>query len=242
MKYSQFIELEKTLNENNHTVEEFQTAIKEGFSDDKLYEFFGINKALLSWGVKGIMAQKLKNQVEVFREDATETGKIAIKKLMNSKNKVSEQIKAIQKADKPVPQKAWDQIGTIEKRIIKIVYDSMDKLAKLKTIQIEEKIDQSKKLKESAKMGLKYLWEKLITDAKVSILTKLMEDKIIETNSTLELLKTASKKEDEKLKVKAKEVNTKIKAVEVKKKEGEKGEEKGEEEEGGEGEKKGGEL
>ena len=120
MKYSQFIELEETLAEKGHTVKEFQTALNEGLNDDKLYEFFGINKALLSWGVKGIMSKRLKKQAEIFKADAGETSKDAVRKLMNSKNKLSEQIKAIQKADKPVPQKAWDQIGTIEKRIIKI--------------------------------------------------------------------------------------------------------------------------
>jgi len=236
MKFSQYIELEETLNENGKSVEEFQKALNEGMDDDKLFEFFGINKALLSWGVKGVLANKLQNQAEKFKDDAKETARNSIQKLLTSKNKLSEQIKSIQKVDKPVPEKAWEQIGVIEKRIIKIVYDSMDKLAKLKTEQIEERINSSKKLKGSAKIALKYLWEKLLTDAKVVILTQMMEDKIIETNSTVSLLKGALGKEDDKLKAKAKEVNSKVK--ELKAEEGKPEDEETDDE----GVKKGGEL
>ena len=95
--------------------------------------------------------------------------------------------------------------------MIKVVNDAMDKMARLKTQQIEEKIESSKKLKESAKIGLKYLWTKLISEAKVKTLTKMMEAKIIETAESVKLLQGAFEKEDEKNKVKAKEANTEIK-------------------------------
>ena len=67
-----------------------------------------------------------------------------------------------------------------------------------------------------------------------------MEDKIIETNSTVELLKGALKKEDEKLKGKAKEVNSEIKNLKAE--EGKPADEIEEPEEEDEGVKKGKEL
>jgi hypothetical protein len=85
-------------------------------------------------------------------------------------------------------------------------------------------------MKDSAKLGLKYLWTKLMSDAKIQLLTFLMKQKVIETAGTVKALQNYLTKEEEGMKEKAKKVNQEIKSA---------GENKETE---AEGEKKGGEL
>lgn len=222
MKFSQFIELDDTLAQNDKSVKELTETLQKGdFNDDKLLEFFGINKALMSWGVKGVLAEKFKKQAGKVEEDMKSSIRQSVKKITNTTKKLYDKIGEFQNSGQEVPKEYLQQIVTIESKIISMINNSIDKLSKIKTEQIDERIDGSKKLKPSAKIALKYLWEKMMIDAKVNSMTYLIDEKVIQHDVTINKIKKAAKVEDERLKKKAKEeINPKIQ--ELKGKEGKK--------------------
>jgi len=105
-------------------------------------------------------------------------------------------------------------------------------LAKIKTQEVKTKIENSKKLKPSAKLGLEYQWEKLMVDAKVELLSELLKQKVLETNAAKQFITKYASSRDEEMKKRALKIHKEIKAEE----------EKREEKEPEEGEKVGAEL
>lgn len=202
MKFSQFLELDETLNQEGHTIDEFKSAMNNP-DDEMILEFFGINKALMSWGIKGWMKGRLDNQIKKFTVETGNAIQEAIKQLVSSKKKVQDA--------GPLTPETRAQISAIELEIIKMVNSTVDKLAKLKTEEIETRIDRSKRLKDSAKIALRYFWEKSMIESKAILLTLLMKQKIIEDEVNIKKLDGFLKGEESKVKTKAKEVNKEVK-------------------------------
>jgi hypothetical protein len=203
MKFAQFVELEETLKDNGYKMEDLKEELKKEEGDKELFEFFGINKALMSWGISGIMKGKLDKQSKKFMVDTGQVIEDSIKQLVRAKNKI--------KQSGEISPEGMKQIGQIELQIIKIVNNTIEKLGKLKTQQIEQRIESSKRMKDSAKLGLNYFWTKLMTDAKVTLLTFLMKQKVIEDSGNLRAMEKFLEKEEVRSKEKAKEANQNIK-------------------------------
>lgn len=212
MKFSQYIEAEKILKNQGLSFNEIKSKSKK-----QLNEIFGINKALLSWGIKGILSNKLKKQAENFKKDLIDSSKKAIEKLKATKKEMESRVQ--KDTQGKIPLEISRKIATIELQFINIIIDNINKLSLIKTKEITNRIEKSTKMKESAKLGLKYLWQKLMSDIKIYILLNLMKEKIISVSTNIQGLKNAIGEEDTEMKEKAREINDKIKDISQEKKE-----------------------
>jgi hypothetical protein len=155
-------------------------------------------KKLISAGASKIHLKQMKKIAEKFRKESSEGLKKAIQKLVDSKNR----IKADAGVDtwKGLPKEKKQEVQTIERQIEKIFSQYIAKIKELKDKEIYQKIDDSKRLSDSHKMALKYAWETLTVDIQTGLLTEIMENKIIESPSIVEILDKRAKKQAEELK------------------------------------------
>lgn len=190
MKYSEFLQLEDLLLDNNLTFED----IKE--NPEVLNEVAGIatilgtiagflglgllfRKKLVSLGVKRIYLHQLVKTAKKFKKDSLDGLQKAIKPYVEAKNKIKEEEGVISWKDLSKEKKA--EIYTLERRIEDILSRYISNVSDLKAEEVKKKIEGSKKLSESHKFALKYTWETLSTEVITTLLSDLLKSKIIET-------------------------------------------------------------
>lgn len=216
MKYSQFTELKEQLVEKGLSVKEFKN------NPDVLNEVFGINKWLISTGIKSFYTKSLEEQAGNLKTDIQDTLSTSLSNYIKAKNDIKEQIANLD-PESDVPRAAKRQIALLEEKILKTAADSIAKFSKLKTEQVDRKIDDSKRLKPSHKLALKYLWHKLKVDVEIEALTNLMKNKIVEGEDIAKHIEDRNEKRYSKLKSDGKKVAATVKDLRNK----EKGDDKG---------------
>lgn len=204
MKYSQFAELKEQLIKKGFSLKEFKN------NPNVLNEVFGINKWLISTGIKSFYTKRLEDQAEKLKDDIKDTLNKSLKNYLKAKNDIKEQLSKLD-PESDVPKAAKRQLILLEEKIIKVAGDSISKFSKLKTEQIEQKIDDSKRLKPSHKLALKYLWNKLKIDIEIETLTFLMKNKIIEGEDIIKQITYRNTKQYTILKTTGKRVAGKVK-------------------------------
>lgn len=179
MKFNEFQQIEHIINNQN-----LSTSDLSDKNHKELNEIFGINKHLLSWGVKKATSNKLKNEAIKLESDINSRIKKATNKLIATKLNIINSIESGQE----IPGNIQKQIYQIEKNIIDVVNDLSNKLSKLKTDQIETVIRNSKKLKDSHKQALLYYWETLLSEIKIDAMVTLLKTKVIENPNISDVL------------------------------------------------------
>jgi len=211
MKYSQFIQLQPLLEENINSDKEKLNEVVGLLALGGLAASgigFLFRKHILSWGVKQVYIQQLNRIGEKFKDDINKTIETSIKTYQDK-------VKKIKNSD-DIDQNR--QLLNLQTNVLNIINKAVDNLTNLKTKEIYERIEKSKKMKESAKIALKYYWETLITDIKVGALTDLVSKNII-TNKVLKdkINKTIKVKEKD-LKDKEQNVKTNIRNIQTEEK------------------------
>ena len=211
MKYSQFIEMNKIL--ENEDIQTDNVLNEIGIITPLIIAAasgIGVlfRKNILSWGVKKIYTQQLTNIAAKFRISINET--------------VEKSIKTYQESTKKIKDVSYDsdskQLIDLQSQVLKMLYKSIDSLSELKSKEVYDKIDKSKKMKDSSKMALKYYWETLTTDIKVGAISDLVTKNIITNKKLKEKIEKYKNSKSEFLKNKENEVKTNIKNVQIEEK------------------------
>jgi len=207
MKYSQYAELKEQLIAKGIAVSEFKN------DPNVLNEIFyigALSKWLLSLGIKGIYSSKLEDQASKLKNDIKDTLSKALNTYLQAKKDIQSEIKKLG-PDAEIPEQARKQIEKLELKILSLTSDSINRLADLKTKQVNTKIDDASKLKPSHKLALKYLWGKLVVDVEVETTANLINNKIIEGPEMLKQIKDAQNKKEADIIEKGKKVVAKVK-------------------------------
>jgi hypothetical protein len=192
MKYSQYIELEKLLNENNLTIDDVREnpeVLNEiGIVGGIVAGVLGglgilFRKYLLSWGIKGAYIKKLNFVANRFKKrtlkNVSALGKKSIKfrQGLVAKNKKIEHIQGpeAEEEKKAIQQQKQNWDNNISKNVNKFI----EKTTENKTKEIYNKVDNLKRATDGHKMALKNYWERLISDIKLDTYQKLSDDGII---------------------------------------------------------------
>ena len=198
MKYSQFLEAssileQKNLNFNNikHlTLDE----LNEIFSKP-LNEIWGINTFLRSsWLTKyGRLSKRFKKIAITVKADVSSQLNKSIKKYTRIKTQNVKKIENIQSAGRPIPDQLLSYNFKIEQQIMKTVNELADKLINIKTEEVFNRVETKFK-KQTTILELKYLWEVLMAEVKLSILNDLMKAKILSSDKIVNSIASAKNK------------------------------------------------
>jgi len=212
MKYSQFLQLEELLYNNDLSLEE----LKE--NPNKLNEVSGIllgilgglfgvglifGRNLIRLGIKKVYLSKLKNNADQFKEKILEkTSEVAKNSAELRKTIMQKQIKLKQEINNSNIQ---GEIGAlkkqkkqIDKTLSKDLNDFITKYTTSKTKEVHQKIDELKRLKDSQKLALKTFWDSLMPNIRIEAFKKMIEDGIITDIGTLNTIRNEfSNKEKE---------------------------------------------
>ena len=152
--------------------------------------------------------KKLKKEADKFKKKAMQGLEKAIAPQVEAKKK----IKASEGVDswKDLSDGSKKDIARIEEKIANVLTDYVNKVAKIKTEQIYTVIDSNKKLLDSTKLALKFSWETMAAETKVSLLAELMKDKVIESPVVIAGLDEKMEEEKTDLENKQKDVVNKI--------------------------------
>lgn len=157
-------------------------------------------KRLISAGVKKIQLRKLKKAADKFKETALAGLKKALAPLI--KAKIAIKADAGVESWKELPKDKKLEVFQIEKKIEKVLSQYVTRVRQLKSEEINKKIDNSKRLSDSARSSLKYAWETMSTEVETGLLAELMKDKVIESPQIVDVIDKNTKKEEEELKKK----------------------------------------
>ena len=242
MKYSQYIELEKLLNENNLTIDDVREnpeVLNEiGIVGGIVAGVLGglgilFRKYLLSWGIKGAYIKKLNFVANRFKnktlKHVSALGKKSIKFRQDlvTKGKKMEHIQGpeAEEEKKALQQQKQNWDNNLSKDVNKFI----EKTTENKTREIYNKLDNLKRAKDGHKMALKNYWERLITDIKLDAYQKLSDDGIITDPDVLKNYEqiATDQKEEAKFNLRnIKKILRREKAETITKKEGKKESEK----------------
>ncbi len=209
MKYSQFAELKEQLVEKGISLTEFK---KDPNVLNEILYIGALSKWLLSVGIQSVYTSQLENQADKLRSDIQDTLTKALNTYLQAKKDIKDEIKKLG-PDAKIPEAAQTQIGKLESKILSLTAESINRLADLKTKQINAKIDNAKRLKSSHKLALKYLWGKLVVDVEVETTANLINNKIIEGPEILKQIKKDQEKKESDLRDQGKKVVNKVKEL-----------------------------
>jgi len=235
MKYNQFIELDKILEENNININNIKknpevlneigiTTAVTGLLTFGLAGLF--NKALIRLGIKKIWLFKLKKIAEKFEKQVLEQTSIMSKKSAALRQEIVRKGKELKAADSEEASAEYDSLlqkkRDLERRVSRDINEFiLTKMTGNKTKEIYQKIDEKKRLKESQKTALKNSWDMLIINIRMDAFKKIIDDGIITDPDIINSLKQDFKDE---LKEKKNELkNIKLKIDKDKKESGDEG-------------------
>jgi len=175
-------------------------------------------KKLISAGLKRIYLRNLVKNARNFKKGSLEGLKKAIAPLVDAKNKIKEDNGV--ESWKELPSDKRLEIFNIEKRMEKVLTQYVTRVRQLKNEEVYKKIDNSKRLSDSAKLALKYAWETIATEVETGLLAELMKDKVIETPKVINDLDNRTKKQEDILKKSLEEYERKAKEESKARKEG----------------------
>jgi len=202
MKYSQYLEFEEVLLENNLTVEDIREN-KEALNEvgggvvAALAALAGIGtifgKHLLRMGIKKAYLVKLKNASKNFESQILKKTSELGKKTIEIRQNLIRKEKELRGQE---GEEAQAEIQTLnqrkseyERRFAKEVNEFITKISSIKTKEIYEKIDEVKRLKQSQKTALKGYWEMQIVDTRINAFNQLIEDGVITNKDIISSLK-----------------------------------------------------
>jgi hypothetical protein len=225
MKYSQFLQFEEVLRENNLTVEDIKEN-KEALNEvggggivaalaalAGLGTFFG--KSLLRMGIKKGYLVKLKNISKKFEDliigKTSDLGKKDIEIRQNLVRKEKE-LRGQEGEEAQAEIKTLNQKKSeYERRFSKEVNEFITKISSIKTKEVYEKIDELKMLKQSQKTALKGYWETQIVDTRIKAFNQLIEDGIITNKDIIGSLKSSFEEIKQESKQKLENIQKEIK-------------------------------
>lgn len=206
MKYSQFLEATEILESQGLTFDD----VKDKDADE-LNEIFGINAAIKSAIVDSKLGQALRNSfltkygrlskkfvkiASKLKIDITKQLEKSIQKYTSTKTKNAEKIQTIEATRNPIPDQLLTYNFKIEVQIMRIVNQLTEKLIDIKTEEVFARIEKNK-VKRTTLYELKYVWEVIMTETKLSILNDLMERKIISSAKIIKSIQKARKEREE---------------------------------------------
>lgn len=191
MKYNQFLEIEKILLEDNITIDDIKEnheVINEAISGIigggillGLIALF--NKTLLRWGVKKIYLSKLRKIKNNFLKNILETTSKFSKKTANIRQELVQKEKELSNKSSEESKAELEEIKQrkrqYDKKISSKVFNFIEKVSSLKTKQVNDRIDEIKKLKSSQKQGLKIYWEQLRLEIEIEAFGTLVKHGVI---------------------------------------------------------------
>jgi len=205
MKYSQYNELEKVLNENGLSIQEvkedpelFDSVLNESILT--ILGGIGLVAAILTWG-KALM------RLGVKRYHILRLNQINKKFERVILDKIDDLFKATEKTLDHISnlKKEYEEVGTgeakrhatvlesrkveVEKRLLHQVNSVITKAYSLKGKEITNRIDNIKRLRESQRTALRLYWELLIAGTRVNISNQMIERGLITDEKLLEELK-----------------------------------------------------
>lgn len=208
MKYSQFLELDNVLNENNITVED----IKENhnvLNEIGVAALIGggilglatiFRKHLLRLGLKKYYLIKLNNASEKFKEKLIQISGDMAQKMAKTRETITKKEEELKDNPQSAEYKAFiTQKLHYEKKMYDYGLKRISKYVEKKSEQVERMIDESTKLKDSQKLALKLYWDGLVPDMELSAFKVLIDKGIITNKSIIEKINTNFKQEKEKL-------------------------------------------
>lgn len=203
MKYSEFLQFEELLHENNLTyddIRENQRALNEigigaaligGAIAAGLGTIFGKN--LLRLGIKKVYLLKLKNVAKKFENQILSKTSSIGKKTVDIRQSIIRKEKELRAQEGEEVQAEMQTLlqrkSEYERKISKEINEFISKVSSLKTKEVYEKIDELKKLKESQKTAIKGYWEMQIVDIRINAFNKLIEDGVITDKDIINTLK-----------------------------------------------------
>ena len=191
MKYTQFLELDKILNENNVSVKDIKKN-PEVLNEVGLGLIAGIvagglgltfRKYLLRWGIKSFYLKKFQRIGETFKEKTLENASKVAKQYASFRKEIVNKEQLLKNKTGPEADAERTTLKqskeAFDKKISTDVLSYVTRLAGNKTNEIYERIDSLKRLKAHQKTALKGLWETIIIDTKIAAFKKLVTDGII---------------------------------------------------------------
>ena len=199
MKFEEFLVLSDTLKEQNLTIKD----LKE--DPEMINEVFGIRKHLVSWGIKEVYAAQLRSMAKTLNKNLIDKIKSSTAKLIASKQSILNKYGEAEQ----IPAETQRQIGVIERKIVETINNLADKLSKIKTEQVDAKVDKSS-IKDTHKAAIKYYWQTLLADIKINALTTLIKQKVVENPDLETAVNNAIKTKKEELQKTGQEINQQI--------------------------------
>jgi len=222
MKYSEFLQLEELLSENNLTIEDFKenpnvlnevggvAAILGGVAGLLgIVSIFGRN--LIRLGIKAIYLKKLKKMSEKFKVDILEKTEDIAKNSAQLRQDIGQKYKKLKAKGNDAEILALKQKKKqIDKLLSKNLNKFMDKYAESKSKEVYSKIDELKKLKENQRLALKTYWDGLIPNIRIEAYRKMVNDGIITDGEVIKYEKEFLEKESKRFKYRYDNVQKKI--------------------------------
>jgi len=237
MKYSQYVEFERVLNENNLTVDDVRenpnvlNEIGLGLVGAIFAGGLGIlfRKTLLSWGIKSMYLRRLNGFASNFERTILKQVSTMAKKSAQYRQNLLKKEQSLRGDDSEEAGEERKALAVhkqnYDRRLTKEVNGFIDKIAELKTKEVSQKIEELPAVSEGHKLALKGYWEMKIVDTKLAAFRQLSDDGIITNKDVLDGIKQEA--EDMKAETAAKLKNTKaVIDKEKKEAEGEEGKEK----------------
>jgi len=154
-------------------------------------------KKVVSLGVKKIYLRQLTKIANDFKISSLNGLNKALSPYLKTKNNIKANLKNTEKLSKEQRKNYNSQINDLEKKIYSILISYITKIKDLKTQQVNKKIEGSKRLSESHKNALRYVWETLAVEVETGLVSTMVEKKIIETPPLINKIKNAAKIKNE---------------------------------------------
>jgi hypothetical protein len=190
MKYNQFLELEKLLNENNITIED----VKE--NKEVLNEIIGVaagaigiglgllfRKTLMRWGIEKYYMGRLKKWAEKFEKTLFERVNKTAKKYLKIRRNLYKKEKELEGVNTEDARNDREtllyQKQQLERTIYRDINENVSRIILYRTRAVHEKIDELKRLKDSAKEALKSYWGNLTLDLNIEVFDLMTKNNLI---------------------------------------------------------------
>jgi len=234
MKYSQYLEFEKVLKENNLAVDDVKEnpevlneaglGIIAAIAGGGLALLF--RKQLLSWGVKAAYLSRLNKFLDGFRSKVLQQVSVMAKQSLKYRQNLlakEKQLRADDSEEAAEERKALQvHKANYERRLTKEVNNFIDKMAELKSKEIYKKIEDLPLISEGHQMALKGYWEMKIPEIKLAAFKQLTDDGILTDKEVLATIKQEAEDIAAEAKANLKNIKKKI-TTEDTEKEGEEG-------------------
>ena len=201
MKYSQYLEFEKILKENNLAVDDVKEnpevlneaglGIIAAIAGGGLALLF--RKQLLSWGVKSAYVSRLNKFLDGFKNKVLQQVSVMAKQSLKYRQNLLAKEKQLRADDseEAAEERKTLQVHKVnyERRLTKEVNNFIDKMAELKSKEIYKKIEDLPLMSEGHKMALKGYWEMKIPEIKLAAFKQLTDDGILTDKEVLATIK-----------------------------------------------------